>query len=83
MSKYWTGTGAWEGWSIVDGKLISPTGRIYGPEDIEPDKYTQSDLARLLGVTRGAIADRIRRGTLPEFDGPGYWHYNSIKNYLK
>lgn len=78
MTDIWTGSGIWEGWRLTTdhaassyGKpvLVSPTGRAYGPGDIEPERYTQADLARVLGVTRGAIADRIRRGTLPPFDG--------------
>ncbi|MNJ25414.1 hypothetical protein D3C77_198590 [compost metagenome] len=78
----WTGSGVWEGWSIEGDELISPTGRAYKHFDIEPEYYTQSDLARLLGVTRGAIADRMRRGTLPPYDKDKTWRYDTIKHLL-
>lgn len=81
--KKWTGTGAWDGWKIVGDSLISPTGRMYTPADIEPSKYTQADLAKSLGVTRAAIADRIRRGTLPPFDDGKTWRYETIKHLFK
>ncbi|MNW53439.1 hypothetical protein D3C74_310000 [compost metagenome] len=70
MSNKWTGTGTWLGWSLDGDTLISPSGRAYKPEDIDKANYTQSDLAAALGVSRGAIADRLRRGTLPPFDDP-------------
>jgi hypothetical protein len=82
MTNKWTGKGAWQGWSIDGDRLISPIGRTYKPDDIEPTIYTQSDLARILGVTRGAIAGRIRRGTLPPFDGDKSWHSTTIKHIL-
>lgn len=80
MSNEWTGTDVWAGWQITEGLLVSPTGRKYTPEDIEPRAYTQADLAKALGVTRGAIADRIRRGTLPPFDEGKKWRYETIKH---
>jgi hypothetical protein len=45
----------------------------------------QADLARKLNITRGAVADRLRRGTLPPFDGVdsngrGYWTPETIKH---
>lgn len=73
-------TGQWDGWTLTDGALVSPTGRSYKPEDIEPEVFTQSDLAKALGITRGAIADRIRRGTLPPFDEGKTWRYETIKH---
>lgn len=78
-------TGAWSGWRITDSTIISPSGREYKPSDIEPVFYTQSDLARALGVTRGAVADRIRRGTLPPYDDPDKktWHRDTIKYLFK
>lgn len=88
----WVGTGAWEGWRIDGDQLISPTGLVYSPDDVEPNKYTQSDLARILRVTRGAIADRVRRSekaraegrekpeTLPPYDEPGVWYRDTIKH---
>lgn len=82
----WTGSGEWEGWKIIEGRLVSPSGRAYKPEDIEPDKYTQAELARVLGITRGAIQDRIKRGTLPPFDGEvngrGYWSSETIAGII-
>ncbi|QQE75237.1 helix-turn-helix domain-containing protein [Brevibacillus composti] len=83
MKSEWTGTGTWTGWQIVGGNLISPTGRKYGPSDIEPEYYSQADLAKALGVTRGAIADRIRRGTLPPFDVDKTWRYETIKHLFE
>lgn len=76
----WIGQGVWTGWYIENDKLISPTKQSYSPTDIEPDRYTQADLARALGVSRAAIKDRLNRGTLPPFDGESYWHYETIKH---
>src|SRR5690606_21023347 len=77
--------GAWTGWDITDNELISPTGRIFKPDDIEPEQYTQAELARALDVTRGAISDRIRRGTLPPYDDPQKktWRRETIKHLFK
>ncbi|REK68031.1 MAG: hypothetical protein C6P35_03420 [Cohnella sp.] len=76
-------SGVWAGWTITDQALISPTGRKYKPSDIEPEVYTQSDLAKALGVTRGAIADRVRRGTLPPFDEGKTWRRETIQHLFK
>lgn len=75
-------SGIWDGWEITDDALVSPTGRTYTPSDIEPEHYTQAELARALGVTRGAIADRIRRGTLPPYDDPEQktWRSETIRH---
>jgi hypothetical protein len=73
-------SGAWSGWRITDRALISPSGREFKPEDIEPEWYTQADLARALGVTRGAIADRIRRGSLPPFDEGKTWRAETLRH---
>lgn len=75
--------GFWSGWTLTDRSLISPTGRKYGPDDIEPAVYTQAELAKALGVTRGAIADRIRRGTLPPFDAGKGWRRETIAPFIK
>ncbi|WP_407653464.1 DUF3653 domain-containing protein [Brevibacillus ruminantium] len=75
----WTGTGTWDGWRIVEDTLISPSGRRYLPVDLEPKVYSQADLAKALGVTRGAIADRVRRGTLPPFDEGKTWRAETIR----
>lgn len=83
MKNEWTGTGAWSGWRITDDALISPSGRMYKPSDIEPQVYTQAELAKALGVTRGAIADRLRRGTLPPFDSDKTWSYGTIKHLFE
>lgn len=86
----------WPGWIATtnhpeskDGKrvLISPTGRAYKPEDIEPQEYSKSELAKALGVTRGAIQDRMNRGTLPEYDGftpagRGFWFAGTVKHLI-
>lgn len=82
MNNNWTGSGTWAGWKIVDDVLISPTGREFKPSDIGGERYTQADLAKALGVTRGAIADRIRRGTLPPFDEGKAWKWETIKHLL-
>jgi len=76
-------TGVWDGWEITNQSLISPTGREYKPSDVEPEVYTQADLAKALGVTRGAISDRIRRGTLPPFDEGKTWHAETIQHLFK
>lgn len=95
MSDIWTGTGIWEGWRITTDHpassygqpvLVDPDGNAYGPGDIRKRIY-QADLARQLGITRGAIQDRVKRGTLPPFDGydeggRGYWHIGTIKHLL-
>lgn len=83
MTNKWLGSGVWEGWKIIGDSLISPSGREFKPSDIEPDHYTQADLAKALGVTRGAIADRIRRGTLPPFDDGKTWRHETIKHLFK
>ncbi|GAA0395832.1 DUF3653 domain-containing protein [Paenibacillus motobuensis] len=82
MNNDWIGTGDWSGWKISGNALISPSGREYKPEDVEPREYTQADLAKALGVTRGAIADRLRRGTLPPFDHDKKWKYETIRHLL-
>lgn len=95
MSDQWTGQGVWAGWRITTDHaassygqpvLVDPDGNAYGPADIRKRVY-QADLADKIGVTRGAIQDRIRRGTLPDFDGRddkgrGYWHIGTIKLLL-
>lgn len=78
----WTGTGVWSGWKIIDGHLISPDGRKYAPGDIV-GMYNQADLARTLGVTKAAIQDRIKRGTLPPFDEGKKWRYETIKHLFE
>lgn len=86
----------WPGWSLTgnhpaakDGVpvLVSPTGRAYKPEDIEPREFSQSDLAKSLGVSSAAVRDRISRGTLPAYDGfkpsgRGYWTSHTIRAIL-
>lgn len=90
MMDEWTGKGIWAGWRITTDHaassygqpvLVSPDGRAFGPGDIA-GCYSQADLARALGVTRAAIADRIRRGTLPPFDDGKAWRYETIKHLL-
>lgn len=82
MQNNWIGSGPWDGWIIKGDKLISPSGRAYGPSDIETSKYSQSDLAKALGVTRAAINDRVRRGSLPPFDDPAKktWLVSSVQH---
>ncbi|WP_019536547.1 DUF3653 domain-containing protein [Paenibacillus ginsengihumi] len=75
-------SGVWDGWSLTSDALISPSGRRFTPDDIEPLYYTQADLARALGVSRMAIGDRVRRGTLPPFDKGKTWHRDTIKRLL-
>jgi hypothetical protein len=82
MNNEWKGAGLWEGWEMCGELLLSPTGRVYKPEDIEPREYTQTELAKALGITRGAIGDRLRRGTLPPFDHDKKWKYDTIKHLL-
>lgn len=67
-------------------RAISPTGRVYSLTN-EPGEYSQSDLAKALGVSTAAIRDRIRRGTLPNYDryttsGRGYWNSDTVKHLL-
>lgn len=81
-SNEWTGTGVWSGWKIVDDYLVSPIGQKYTPDDIV-GTYNQTDLARALGVTKAAIQDRIKRGTLPPFDEGKTWRYETIKHLLE
>lgn len=96
MSNNWVGTGIWQGWSIIANHivgdsekqvLISPDGRAFDPDDIL-GTYSQADLKKAIGVTAGAIAERVRRGTLPPYDmiddnGRGRWKYDSIKHVLE
>lgn len=55
---------------------------IAAPPPIK-EYYTQSDLARALGISRGAIAGRISRGTLPPFDDGKTWRYETIRHLLE
>ncbi|KJD42627.1 DUF3653 domain-containing protein [Paenibacillus terrae] len=88
----WVGKGIWSGWRIttnhsitsVQGQpvLISPAGQNFRPEDIGR-RYFQADLARALNRTPGAITGRLKRKTLPPFDGKdekgrGYWNFETI-----
>lgn len=88
----------WPEWTITtnhpaskDGipVLVSPAGKVYRPEDVdpEPDRFNQTDLAKALGVSTAAIRDRMRRGTVPEYDGlttsgRGYWMAGTIRAIL-
>ncbi|MDC0764879.1 AsnC family protein [Brevibacillus sp. AG] len=95
MSDMWQGTGIWAGWRLTTDHsassynqlvLVSPDGRAFGPGDIT-GTYSQADLAKALGVSRSAIAQRIQRETLPPFDGQGkngrdYWHFETIRHLL-
>lgn len=67
----------WQGWKLTDQGLIDPDGFVYQPSDIRKERFSQADLAKLLGVTRPAITDRLRRGTLiPDGyndSGKPYW----------
>ncbi|MBJ6364163.1 hypothetical protein ACFOQM_23360 [Paenibacillus sp. GCM10012307] len=50
-------------------------------------EISQQDLSVLLNVTRGAINGRLKRGTLPPFDGHyengrGWWLYETVKALL-
>lgn len=87
----------WPGWVLTTDHpastndtpvLISPTGRAYNPEDIETQQYSQSELADAMGISRGAIHRRMKRGTLPEYDGftaagRGYWMAGTVKHLIK
>jgi hypothetical protein len=93
MSDIWIGTGIWAGWRLTTDHssssygqpvLVDPDGNAYGPGDIRKRIY-QADYARELGVTPGAITGRIKRGTLPEFDGVdeygrSYWYASTLEN---
>lgn len=87
MSNEWTGIGAWEGWSIVDDRLISPTGRAYKPEDIEPEIVSRRELEQLIGCSKQALTDRINRGTVPQPDGRDgrspWWYRKNIAHLIK
>lgn len=88
----------WKGWYCTtdhpaskDGAevLVSPSGKVYLPDDIdsEPNKFNQTELAKALGVSTAAIRDRIRRGTLPQYDGftpsgRGYWYAATINKFI-
>lgn len=89
----WTGDGIWAGWRLTTDHadssynqpvLVSPDGRAFGPGDIA-GTFSRAALARSLGVSRAAITDRIKRETLPAFDGIDkngreYWHYETIRH---
>lgn len=92
-------TNIWDGWCYTadhpaskdgTGVLISPFGKVYHADDIdpEPNRFSQTELAKALGVSTAAIRDRIKRGTLPEYDGftsagRGYWLAGTIKHLIK
>lgn len=87
MSDVWTGSGPWQGWRLTTDHaassygqpvLVSPSGKAYGPGDIErPDwsvgkeRFSQADLAAALGISRVRVGELIRQGKLPSFDGRG------------
>jgi hypothetical protein len=89
----------WEGWSFTskhpaskngDEVLVSPYGKVFLKEDVdpEPDKFNQTELAKALGVSTAAIRDRIKRGTLPEYDGftssgRGFWYIRTIRHLVE
>lgn len=72
--------GIWTGWRITPDALISPSGRRFKPEDIESMYYTQSDLAKILGISPAAVGDRVSRHTLPPFDKGKTWHRDTIRH---
>lgn len=83
--------GEWVGWKFtkINGVmvLVDPDGHHYSPGDVRK-KWRQIDLANKLNVSQQAIIGRIRRGTLPTYDGVdesgrGYWYYSSIKEIIK
>ncbi|MGO0058669.1 DUF3653 domain-containing protein [Brevibacillus fluminis] len=89
----WTGTGIWDGWRLTTDHsassynqpvLVSPDGRAFGPGDIA-GTFSQADLAKALSVSPQAITGRLKRGTLPPYDGHdhvgrGYWRYETIRH---
>lgn len=100
MGSIWTGSGAWKGWRLTTDHaassynqpvLVSPTGKAYGPGDIEPpppEKVTHQQLADLIGTSRQALMGRRERGTVPEPDGEDtngrpWWHYDTIKHLVR
>lgn len=88
----------WRDWSFTsehpaskNGKevLVSPYGKVFFIEDVdpEPDKFNQTELAKALGVSTAAIRDRIKRGTLPKYDGisssgRGYWMVDTVRHLI-
>lgn len=88
----WTGAGIWQGWRLTTDHaacshgqpvLVDPDGNAYGPGDIRRRVY-QADLARELGVSPAAVAQRFARGTLPPYDGDdeqgrGYWWASTLQ----
>lgn len=84
----WTGAGPWQDWKIEEGVLISPTGRTYSPQDVEPDKVSRNELLELIGCSsKQALTDRINRGTVPQPDGRDgrnpWWYRKTVQHLVK
>lgn len=99
--------GVWAGWRMTTDHprssyghpvLVSPDGQAFGPGDIAgAQRLYQADLARLLGVTRGAINGRINRSnqaaesgrerSFPAEDGVDdqgrpYWYAQTVAHLI-
>lgn len=64
--------GPWKDWVLEEEHLIDPEGNKITPELLNvlfPKTINQTQLAQLLGIRRSAVQNRIKRGTLPAFDG--------------
>ncbi len=104
MPSIWTGSGSWQGWSLTTNHsasrsgepvLVSPSGKAYGPGEIErpvwsigKERFGQSDLATALGVSREYVGKLQRQDKLPPFDGHlasgrGWWSYESVCEIIK
>ncbi|MDF2648246.1 MAG: hypothetical protein K0Q73_4051 [Paenibacillus sp.] len=99
MSDIWIGNGIWQGWRLTADHaassynqpvLISPTGKTYGPGDIEtppPHKVSHQQLADLIGISRQALMERRNSKTVPAPDGEGengrpYWLFVNIRHLI-
>lgn len=66
----------------IEARLSAEKDAAAAPPQIK-EFYTQSDLAKALGVTRGAIAGRVNRGTLPPYDKEKTWRQETVTHLLE
>jgi hypothetical protein len=105
MAEVWTGSGPWQGWSLTTDHaasnygqpvLVSPSGKAYGPGDIErpawttvdKKRFSQADLAAALCVSRFRVTELVHDGKLPPFDGRlpsgrGWWTKETVQQIVE
>lgn len=96
-------SGQWQGWRLTTDHaasnygqpvLVSPSGKAYGPGDIDrpewsigKEKFSQADLAGALGVSRVRVGELLGQSKLPPFDGHlpngrGWWSFDTMQEIV-